>query len=93
VTSKQSSQELLQKICELIYEHDPVGLSAAIVLSDIGGIQTTIRVGKELDKEIPGHMERALLILNAMYYRKHIGGDEEPQRYVIKAGKDKGTVQ
>jgi hypothetical protein len=88
-----SPKEMLEHLIQEVYREGK-GMSIAITLADEDGICSTVKVAKGLEEAQPGHMDRQLVILNAMYYKRYVEEGMEPTTFVVDATKGgSGTVQ
>jgi len=80
-------QEILTKIVEMLAAVESKGMSLAISISDESGIATTVRRSNALEEAQPGHLERQLVVLNAMYYDRYCKEEMHPTSIVVDTGK------
>jgi hypothetical protein len=87
-------KDLLTQIVEMIAREGEGKLSCAVSVADEDGIVSTVKVSKEMEAAQPGHMDRQLVILNAMYYKRYCEAGMEPTSFVVDTSKGGGgTVQ
>jgi hypothetical protein len=89
-----SVKDLLVSIIELVSREGDGKMSMALTIADEDGIASTVKVSKSLEQAQPGHMDRQIIILNAMYYKRYCEEAMEPTTFMVDTSKSgDGTVQ
>lgn len=86
-------KEIVTAICELMYKEAP-NMSIAVIVADENNVLSTVKVNNAMERDHPDHMDRMLVILTAMYYKRYVEPAMTPTTMIVDAKTGSGgTVQ